>query len=122
MLEIELEEKTITMEGIEIKSRKSKKQPVNELRSASARAFTVEETERFAGSRNDVARMASNYAGVSTPDDSENGIVIRGNSPNGLLWMLVGVEIPNPNHFGAMGSSGGPVSMLNNNVLVNRIL
>lgn len=116
VLEIELEEKTISMEAVEIKGR-SKKQPVNELTSASARAFTVEETERFAGSRNDVARMASNYAGVATPDDSENGIVIRGNSPNGLLWMLEGVEIPNPNHFGAMGASGGPVSMLNNNVL-----
>ena len=117
VMEIELEEKTISMEEVEIKGRKSKKQPVNELTSASARAFTVEETERFAGSRNDVARMASNYAGVATPDDSENGIVIRGNSPNGLLWMLEGVEIPNPNHFGAMGASGGPVSMLNNNVL-----
>lgn len=117
ILEIALEEKAISMETVEIKGRKSKKQPVNELTSTSARAFTEEETERFAGSRNDVARMASNYAGVGSPNDAENGIVIRGNSPNGLLWMLEGVEIPNPNHFGSLGASGGPVSMLNNNVL-----
>jgi len=36
-----------------------------------------------------------------------------------LLWRLEGVDIPNPNHFGASGSTGGPVSMLNNNVLAN---
>ncbi len=116
-LEIYLEEQAISMEAVEIRAEKSKKQPINEMASASARAFTVEEAERFAGSRNDVARMAANYAGVAAPNDAENGIVIRGNSPNGLLWRLEGIEIPNPNHFGAMGASGGPVSMLNSNVL-----
>ena len=37
----------------------------------------------------------------------------------GLLWRMEGVEIPSPNHFGSMGSTGGPISMLNNNVLTN---
>jgi hypothetical protein len=119
MLEVALKQQSISVEEVEISAGADKKEPVNKLASVSARKFTVEESQRFAGARNDVARMAANYAGVETPNDAENGIVIRGNSPNGLLWMLEGVEIPNPNHFGAAGASGGPVGMINNNVLAN---
>ena len=57
--------------------------------------------------------------GVSTPDDSRNDIVIRGNSPSGVLWRLEGVPIPNPNHFSTLGTTGGPVSALNPNLLKN---
>ncbi|MFN8304308.1 MAG: TonB-dependent receptor [Saprospiraceae bacterium] len=79
--------------------------------------FNAELTRRFAGSRNDPSRMAANFAGVASNNDARNDIVIRGNSPAGLLWRLEGVDIPNPNHFGSMGSTGGPVSILNNNLL-----
>lgn len=91
----------------------------NEAALASVRTFDVEETRRYAGSRNDIARMASNYAGVSNADDSRNDIVIRGNSPVSLLWRLDGIDIPSPNHYNTMGSTGGPVSILNNNNLAN---
>ena len=67
----------------------------------------------------DPARMVANYAGVMTQNDSRNDIIIRGNSPSGVLWRLEGIEIPNPNHFGAQGTTGGPVSMVNNNLLTN---
>jgi hypothetical protein len=87
------------------------------MATVSARAISVEQTERFAGSLGDPARMVANYAGVSSKDDSRNDIVIRGNSPAGVLWRLDGVEIPNPNHFGSLGATGGPVSMINNNLL-----
>ncbi|MGZ3931952.1 MAG: TonB-dependent receptor plug domain-containing protein, partial [Bacteroidia bacterium] len=70
-------------------------------------------------SRNDPARMAANFAGVSGANDSRNDIVIRGNSPLGILWRLNGLDIPNPNHFGSLGSTGGPISILNNNTLDN---
>lgn len=83
----------------------------------SATVFNAEDTRRFAGSRNDVARMAANFAGTSTNNDGRNDIVIRGNSPAGLLWRIDGVDVPNPNHFGDLGATGGPVSMINNNVL-----
>jgi hypothetical protein len=59
--------------------------------------------------------MAANYAGVVAGNDSRNDIVVRGNSPNALLWQLQGLNIPNPNHFGAGFNTGGPVSMLNSN-------
>lgn len=83
----------------------------------SAKTITAEQAKRFSGTRGDVARTVSGLAGVSANDDSRNDIVIRGNSPTGLLWRVEGVDIPNPSHFGALGATGGPVSMLNNNVL-----
>lgn len=91
----------------------------NEMAPVSARQFSVEETDRYAGSRGDPGRMASNFAGVQGADDSRNDIVIRGNTPQGLLWRLEGVNIPNPNHFAIPGTSGGPVTILNNKYLQN---
>lgn len=91
------------------------------LATISVQEFNSELTSRFAGSRSDVSRMAAGFAGVSANDDSRNDIVIRGNSPSGLLWRLNGIDIPNPSHFGALGATGGPVSMLNNNQLTNSI-
>lgn len=91
--------------------------PNNEMASVSARPFSPIEANRYAGSLGDPARMAQNFAGVSGSNDTRNDIVVRGNSPASLLWRLEGVNIPNPNHFGSQGTTGGPVSMLNNNLL-----
>ena len=91
----------------------------NEMALVSAREFSVEETNLYAGSRGEPARMASNYAGVQGADDSRNDIVIRGNSPQGVLWRLDGINIPNPNHFSIPGTGGGPVTILNNKFLTN---
>lgn len=87
--------------------------------SVSTRTFSIEETSRYASSRNDPARMAQNFAGVSQGNDSRNDIIIRGNSPLGVQWRMDGVVMPNPNHFGAFGTTGGPVNIINNNVLAN---
>ena len=119
VLNIELEEKVFTAEEVVIKFKRRKDQPINEIAFVSARSFTVEETNRFAGSLRDPSRMVANYAGVMTASDSRNDIIIRGNSPMGLLWRLDGIDIPNPNHFGALGTTGGPISILNNNLLTN---
>ena len=114
---IELEEKVNEMKEITVSDKVEKGNAKNEFATVSARSFDVEQTGRFSGSRNDPARMASNFAGVSGANDARNDIIIRGNSPTGLLWRLDGLDIPSPNHFASFGSSGGPVSMLNNNTL-----
>lgn len=119
VVNFQMEELAIPVEAVVVKAESQKERPVNRFSLVSARSFTVEETERYAGSRADVARMAANYAGVLGVDDSRNDIIIRGNSPMGLLWRLEGVDIPNPNHWGATGTTGGPVCMLNNNLLEN---
>jgi len=119
VLEVPLQESTIETEEVVVNGGTNKSQANNEMAVVSARSFSVEETERYAGSLGDPSRMAANFAGVSSVSDQRNDIIIRGNSPSGLLWVLDGVIIPNPNHFGAMGTTGGPVSMLNNNLLNN---
>jgi len=119
VLNIALEEKVIVTKEVVIKADRKKDQPINEIATVSARSFTVEETKRYAGSWGDPARMAANYAGVIPVSDERNDIIIRGNSPIGLLWRLDGVEIPNPNHFGALGTTGGPVTILNSNLLTD---
>jgi len=119
MLHVEMEEMVTEQEAIVIKAFARKDQALNKMTSVSARSFSVEETERYAGSRGDIARMAGNYAGVTVANDQRNDIIIRGNSPSGLLWKLEDTEIPNPNHFAENGTTGGPVGMLNNNLLQN---
>jgi len=119
VLEIKMEEQVIEMQGVTIKGYSQKDKPLNDLASVSARSFSIEETERYAGSLGDPSKMASNFAGVMSVSDQRNDIIIRGNSPAGLLWRMDGIDIPNPNHFGSMGSTGGPVTMLNNNLLTN---
>ena len=118
VLNLELEESFTEVEGVEITA-SQKSGSLNEMATVSARTFSVEESERYAGSRGDPARMAANFAGVQGSDDSRNDIVIRGNSPFGVLWRLENVNIPNPNHFSIPASTGGPVSVLNNKVLSN---
>lgn len=95
----------------------SKAQTVNDMAIISARSFTVEEADRYAASRQDPARMAGNFAGVNSTSDARNDIVIRGNSPLGLLWRLNDIDIPNPSHFAIAGSTGGPLSIINTKFL-----
>lgn len=119
VLTVELKENITTLNEVKITASKGKAFTQNEMAVVSARTFSIEETERYAGSLGDPSRMAKNFAGVSTGDDQRNDIIIRGNSPLGLLWRLDGFDIPNPNHYGAMGTTGGAISMLNNNLLTN---
>ncbi len=87
----------------------------NEMAVISSRSFNPDETKKYAGALGDPSRMAANFAGVVAGNDSRNDIVVRGNSPNAMLWQLEGVNIFNPNHFGSNFNTGGPVSMLNAN-------
>src|SRR6218665_469787 len=114
VLTIELEESVVQGEEVVVTAEQDKTQTNNKMSTVSSRLFSAEEAARYAGSRNDPARMAANYAGVSGANDSRNDIIIRGNSPTGILWRLNGIDVPNPNHFGSSGSTGGPVSILNN--------
>ncbi|MGB3777301.1 MAG: TonB-dependent receptor [Tunicatimonas sp.] len=117
ILNLSLEENVMMADEVVVTADAEKVATNNELTTVSARSFNLEETGRYAGSLNDPARMAANFAGVASNNDDRNDIVIRGNSPSGVLWRLDGINIPNPSHFGSVGASGGPVSMLNYNVL-----
>jgi len=107
------------LDEVVLSANTNKDRALNKLATVSARQFGVEEVTRFSGGRSDVGRLAANFAGVSAPDDSRNDIVVRGNSPTGLLWRLEGIPIPSPNHYSTLGTTGGPVSALNPNLLKN---
>lgn len=115
---IELEESLVQIDEVVV-SADADKDVVNTMEAVNVKSFSVEETERYAGSRQDPARMASNFAGVQGTNDSRNDIVVRGNSPSGLLWRLEEIDIPNPNHFAVAGSAGGPTAIINNKYLAN---
>ncbi|MCB0755344.1 MAG: carboxypeptidase-like regulatory domain-containing protein, partial [Flavobacteriales bacterium] len=119
VLNVQMQEMVVKQDEVVVTAARRKDEVLNTMTTVSARVFSTEEAERYAGTRNDVSRMATNFAGVRGANDATNDIVIRGNSPTGLLWRLEEIDIPNPNHFGNLGSTGGPVSMLNSNVLSN---
>ncbi|MBM3917681.1 MAG: hypothetical protein FJ349_08755 [Sphingomonadales bacterium] len=118
IVQIPLQEKISEQQAVRVVGRKQG-EVLNEMAVLSAQQFSVEETNRYPGSRMDPARMASNFAGVNGADDSRNDIVVRGNSPLGVIYRVEGIDIPNPNHFAISGTSGGPVSLLNNKILGN---
>lgn len=90
----------------------------------SGRSISAEETKRFAAVYFDPARVATAMPGVVQSDDQANHLVVRGNSPNGVLWRLEGLDILNPNHLtnaGTLGdratAAGGGTSILSTQLL-----
>lgn len=119
VLTIPIEEEITQLQEIVVRPDVEKNKPLNEMAAVSTRTFSVEETRKFAAAVNDPARAAISFAGVVSADDGNNSISIRGNSPTGLLWRMEGVDIPNPNHFADVGSSGGGISILSSQLLAN---
>ena len=117
ILNIELSESIKNLETVTVKAN-SKNKPQNEMATVSVRSFNVEETQRYAASFNDPARMVVSFAGVNTSNDASNEIIVRGNSARGMLWRVEGIEIPSPNHFSnGEGGSGGGISILSSQIL-----
>ncbi len=81
---------------------------------ASTRILGYEDVRRSPGGREDISRMLQNLPGVTPTTDDRNDLVIRGGSPSEVLFLVDNIEIPNPNHFGTQGASGGPISIINN--------
>lgn len=85
VIHAELSEKIYSSREVVITASGGKDEAVNEISVISTRQFTVEETNQFVGYWGDASRMASGFAGVSTGSDKRNEIIVRGNSPMGML-------------------------------------
>jgi len=116
VLEVHMVESVYTLTELAITTSKNS-QPINEMSLVSARSFTEEETRRFPASVGDPLRLAASFAGTAALDDESNEIIIRGNTPRGILWKLEGIEVPSPNHFSAEGTSSGGISMFSSQVI-----
>ncbi|MBE0652271.1 MAG: TonB-dependent receptor [Bacteroidales bacterium] len=120
VLEIDMQTSFSALEEVVVKPRVRKDRPVNGMANVSARTFSVEEAGRYAGALDDPARMAGNFAGVTTAGVNVNAIVVRGNAPKGLVWRLEGVDIPVPSHFsGSNVAGGGGLTIFSGRLLAN---
>ena len=117
VLELSLRTSLVQMAEFEVKAERDKGRARNDMAVLSTRTISIEETTRIAGGINDPARMVTAFPGVAGDPAGDNTISVRGNSPRGVLWRLEGVEVPNPNHFSDEGSTGGPISILNSDML-----
>lgn len=97
--------------------RNSKLDPVNEMTNVSYRAIEFEEVNRYPGILEDPARIASNFASTFNIDDTQNYMVVRGNSPFGIRWQVDGVPVDNPHHLARLGNTGAIFPVLNTNLL-----
>lgn len=119
VLKIELTESVVKLNEVVISGKQIQSEAINKMAAVSVMKFNVEESDHYAGTINDAARMVSSFAGVASSPSGTNDIIIRGNSPRGMAWRLEGIDIPNPNHFAEEGSSSGGISILNGAVLDN---
>ena len=117
VLNVVLQSAVKEIDEVTVTATKPKGELRNDMATVSARRISVEETSRIAGGINDPARMVSTFPGVAGDPAGDNTIVVRGNSPKGVLWRLEGMEIPNPNHFAQEGSTGGPINVLNSDMI-----
>lgn len=117
VLEVRMQESVAQLKEFEVKAPERKGELRNDMATLSARKISVEETSRIAGGINDPARMVGTFPGVAGDPSGNNTVVVRGNSPKGVQWRMEGMEIPNPNHFSDDGSTGGPINVLNSDMI-----
>lgn len=116
-LEIPLAERVYQAQEISVTAENAR--AINPMAIVSVRSLKSQDAGRYAGGYFDPSRMAANFPGVaSSNSDDSNELVIRGNSPRGVLWRIEGIEIPNPNHLSnGQGATGGGYSAISTNVL-----
>ncbi len=119
VLEVKMQESVTQLQEVVVSGKQGHGEVRNDMAVMSARKISVEETSRIAGGINDPARMVTTFPGVAGDPAGDNTIIVRGNSPKGVLWRLEGMEIPNPNHFADDGATGGPINALNSDVIDN---
>lgn len=85
----------------------------NILEPTSVRNFSYEELRRSPGGFEDVIRALSVLPGVAQADAGRNDLIVRGGAPSENLYLVDGIEVPNINHFGTQGATGGPLSYIN---------
>ena len=120
VLDIKLNESIEQVDEVVVSAKSIRNETINSMSMISARTFSVDETQRYAGSLDDPARMVSAFAGVTVGNIQDNAIIIRGNAPKNVSWRLEGVDIPNPNHFaGGNVAGGGFVTVFSGQMLSN---
>ena len=106
----ELEEEAVQLEDVVVKSNLFEK---SRLDLTSTSGFSNEEIRRSPGGFEDVIRALSVITGVAQADAGRNDLIVRGGAPSENLYLVDDYQVPNINHFGTQGATGGPLSYIN---------
>lgn len=110
-INIEVEENIAELAGVTITAstfRRDLESPIG------LRIIGLQEIEKSPGANRDISRIVQSYPGVAfSPAGYRNDLIVRGGAPSENRFYLDGVEIPNINHFSTQGASGGPVGIIN---------
>ena len=112
VVDFSLAQSTIELQGVTVTSSLFQKDP-NQLNSIAT--FNYEEIRRSPGGFEDVIRALSVLPGVAQADAGRNDLIVRGGAPSENLYVLDGIVVPNINHFGTQGATGGPLSYIDLN-------
>jgi hypothetical protein len=107
---VELNSSNLSTEDINVEADYYQK---NSNTNISSLNLDYEEIRRAPGASEDISRMLQTAPGVSLVNDQRNDLIVRGGSPSENLFLIDGVEIPNINHYGSQGTSGGPIGFIN---------
>ncbi len=110
-IEIEMDEDSNTLEGVVVRPNRFNKTIESPV---SMKVIGLREIEKSPGSNRDISRIVRSYPGVSfSPIGYRNDLIVRGGGPSENRFYMDGIEIPNINHFATQGATGGPVSIVN---------
>lgn len=113
---VELEEKTAELEEIVIRKKLFKKKTESPL---SVQSLGLAEIERNPGGNRDILKVIQSLPGVASNPGFRNDIIIRGGAPSENKFFIDGIEVPVINHFQTQGASGGPVGIINTDLIRN---
>lgn len=109
-VQIELEEENASLNEVVVTASPFQKVPESPI---SLRVIGLQEIEKAPGANRDISKVVQNYPGVAfSPIGYRNDLIVRGGGPSENRFYLDGVEIPNINHFSTQGASGGPVGLI----------
>lgn len=109
IINFKLNQAVILFPEVKINSRVSKIDPFENI---SSNTFSQKEIKNIPGSFGDVIRTISSLPGIARTDPFRNDLIVRGGGPSENLFLLDDIPVPNINHYGNQGSTGGPVSFV----------
>ncbi len=109
-IEIPLQETQVKLEEVTVKASVFRRQEESPL---SLRRIEISEIEKNPGGNRDISKVIQSFPGVGSGVSFRNDLIVRGGGPAENRFYLDGIEIPNLNHFATQGASGGPVGIIN---------
>ncbi|MBN1198399.1 MAG: TonB-dependent receptor plug domain-containing protein, partial [Bacteroidales bacterium] len=113
-IDIPMNEAAVTLEDVVIRPDAFIRKEESPL---SLQTLSIQEIERSPGANRDISKVVQSLPGVAQTVSFRNDLIVRGGGPGENSFYLDGVEIPNINHFATQGASGGPVGIINTDLI-----